>query len=152
MSKTPWVSYRGRGFWAYSFGLGALLGRVVDEFDNRYPDVDQDLLRQDCCMAIEVGGSGLGFEIGREWTVKDLERFAECLSDACVKLESEPTITLEQTEAFGSRLEKSETATAPIVELGRAIQALMSGDLPEPPAGRMWMYGAPEGRITLAHG
>jgi hypothetical protein len=42
-----------------------------------------------------------------------------------------------------------EVHTAPIVELGRAIIELVSGELPEEPDGKFWFYGTPDGRQTL---
>ena len=37
----------------------------------------------------------------------------------------------------------------PVVELGRAIIELVSGELPEAPEGKFWFYGTPTGRQTL---
>ena len=31
--------------------------------------------------------------------------------------------------------------TAPVIELGRAFIELVSGELPERPAGKIWIYG-----------
>jgi hypothetical protein len=39
--------------------------------------------------------------------------------------------------------------TGPIVELGQAIIALVAGELPEAPDGKIWFYGTPTGRETL---
>ena len=36
--------------------------------------------------------------------------------------------------------------TAPVIELGRAFIELVSGELPEPPAGKIWIYGTETGR------
>ena len=56
--------------------------------------------------------------------------------------------------AAGGRLahfssQRTEVLTAPIIELGRAIIALMSGNLPRPPKGETWFYGTPTGRSTI---
>jgi hypothetical protein len=42
-----------------------------------------------------------------------------------------------------------EILTAPIIELGHAIIALVSGSLPRPPKGVAWFYGTPSGRSTI---
>jgi len=42
----------------------------------------------------------------------------------------------------------SEVATGPVVELGRAIIALVRGDLPEAPKGEAWFFGVPPGSST----
>lgn len=39
--------------------------------------------------------------------------------------------------------------TAPVVELGRAILALVEGTLAAPPSGTAWFYGVPQGRTTI---
>ena len=36
--------------------------------------------------------------------------------------------------------------TAPVIELGRAFIELVSGELPVPPAGKIWIYGRETGR------
>ena len=36
--------------------------------------------------------------------------------------------------------------TAPVIELGRAFIELVSGELPEPSAGKIWIYGTETGR------
>jgi hypothetical protein len=36
--------------------------------------------------------------------------------------------------------------TTPVIELGRAFIELVSGELPEPPAGKIWIYGTETGR------
>jgi hypothetical protein len=42
-----------------------------------------------------------------------------------------------------------EVLTAPVVELGRAMIALLLGELPEAPKGEAWFYGTPDGRSTI---
>ena len=42
-----------------------------------------------------------------------------------------------------------EVETAPVIELGRAIITMMSGELPEPPEGTIWLYGTVKGRDTI---
>jgi len=39
--------------------------------------------------------------------------------------------------------------TAPVVELGRAMMALLSNELPEAPKGEAWLFGTPDGRSTI---
>ena len=43
----------------------------------------------------------------------------------------------------------SQFPTATVVELGRAIQALLSGTLPPAPEGTWWFYGVETGRSTI---
>lgn len=43
----------------------------------------------------------------------------------------------------------TEVLTAPVVELGGAIITLISGELPEAPDGKIWLYGTATGRETL---
>jgi hypothetical protein len=43
----------------------------------------------------------------------------------------------------------TEVFTAPVVELGKAIIALVRRELPEAPYGKTWFYGTPDGRRTI---
>ena len=43
----------------------------------------------------------------------------------------------------------TEVLTAPVVELGQAMIALVCGQLTPAPKGQIWLYGTPEGRQTL---
>ena len=43
----------------------------------------------------------------------------------------------------------TDVLTAPVVELGRAIIQLVSGELRDAPDGKFWFYGTPTGRQTL---
>ena len=47
------------------------------------------------------------------------------------------------------RSNAKELRTAPVVELGRAIVALLLDQLPTPPKSEAWFFGAPEGRSTI---
>ena len=42
-----------------------------------------------------------------------------------------------------------EALIGPIVELGQAIIALVAGELPEAPDGKIWFYDTPTGREML---
>jgi hypothetical protein len=43
----------------------------------------------------------------------------------------------------------NQVFTAPAIELGRAIIALLFGELPEAPKGEVWIFGTPMGRSTI---
>ena len=42
-----------------------------------------------------------------------------------------------------------EVLTAPVIELGCAMIALLSGQLPEAPKGKAWFFGVPGGDSTI---
>jgi hypothetical protein len=43
----------------------------------------------------------------------------------------------------------NQVPAAPVVKLGRAMIALLLGDLPEAPKAEAWFFGAPDGRSTI---
>src|SRR5208282_5292365 len=107
-----------------------------------------------------VAHSGVHFRLRTHARLKlvgraaaNLRRLAE---DACARLAARESIPAEEIVRW-HLLEDlrifprgaTEVLTAPVVELGRAIIALLSGRLPEAPEGKHWFYGTPTGRETL---
>ena len=71
------------------------------------------------------------------------------MEDACARLAKRASIPAEEIVGWPilDNLHivprgASEVDTTSIIELGRALIELVSGDLPEPPDGKIWIYGA----------
>src|SRR5205823_4830666 len=91
-----------------------------------------------------------------DWSVERREAFISLAEDACSRLGSRESIPAAEIVEWplleGLRIfprGATEVFTAPVIELGRAIIALVSGDLPEAPPGMNWFYGTPVGRQTI---
>lgn len=82
--------------------------------------------------------------------------FVSLAEDACAKLAKRELISANEIVAWplfdDLRIYPrgaTEVFTAPVIELGRAVIALVSGTLPEPPKRKAWLYGTEDGRETL---
>jgi hypothetical protein len=158
LSKKQAVSFRDRDdwFWAYDVGLGVLLKHLIDVATEGEADPWVDRVLAEWRTTIEVAGSGLGLDLGIGWSALEVDRFLEMVDKACDALscrEGIPAAEIQSWSVFANVQNPARGAamvhTAPVIELGRAIQALVHGTLPEPPPGVCWFYGTPEGRIVL---
>jgi hypothetical protein len=106
-------------------------------------------------MTAAINDYGLDIEPG--WPTEQLQAFIELANQACNALASREGFTAAEIAAWPPVLDKwgieirgeDVVYTAPIVELGRAIIALVQGSLPPPPEGKDWYYGHPGGRVAL---
>lgn len=159
MSKTKFVAYgdwsQAPGFWAYDVALNVFLKYLIDAAqaneqantawlssaisDWRVACVPDFMLRLDA-----------------NWSSEQRQTFLDLAEEACAKLAARESIPAEEIVSWPILDDiriftrgATEVFTAPVVELGRAIIALVRGELPEAPEGQIWLYGAPEGRQTI---
>jgi hypothetical protein len=97
-----------------------------------------------------------GLTLGEEWSSAQRHIFIELADAACKKLATRESIPVEEIASWPLKDDlrifprtAKEVLTAPVIELGRAIIALVSGELPRPPEGEAWFYGTPTGRSTI---
>jgi hypothetical protein len=88
-----------------------------------------------------------------------IETFVAIVEEACSRLEQRRAIPAPEIEAWNILDGQGvfprgaiQVATAPVVELGRAIIALVRGSLPDAPPGTQWLYGTETGRQTIRAG
>jgi len=143
------------GFWAFDVALDVFLKHLIDAAEASgqadTPWLSDEILswRYAC-----VPDYGLTFET--DWSEQQRQTFLALAEKACTKLAARVSIPAEEIVSWeileGVRLYTrgdAEVLTAPVAELGRAIIALVSGELPEAPQGELWFYGLPEGRQSL---
>lgn len=89
--------------------------------------------------------------LDEHWSAEERNTFAVLAEEACVALASRDFIASEEIVSWpfvdDLRIHPrgaKEVRTAPVIELGRAIIALILGEL-----SKIWLYGAPNGRDTL---
>jgi hypothetical protein len=158
MGRTQFISCGGEideGFWAYDVAVGLLLKHLIDqarEHLHRSPWLSECI--EQWRVTALVSDYALCF--GPAWTDEQRDLVHALIGKACRELEKSPAITAEVASSWkildgaGIALRNAlEFPTAPVVELGRAIQALMEGTLPRPPQGTWWLYGCEDGRTTL---
>ena len=156
MSKTQYVEYRTKGFWAYDVALGIFLKHLIDaaqasdQTDVAWPSSSIAWWRVVACI------SDYGLTLDADWSAAQRETFIALAEHACSNFARRVAIPTEEISGWpllddARILTRGETAvcTAPIVELGRAIIALVRGDLEDAPSGTAWFYGAPGGRRTI---
>ncbi len=155
VSQTKFIEYGEQGFWAYDVAQNIFLKHLIDAAeasDQAQTDWLSDAIsdwRVSC-----VPDYGLTLETS--WTSAQKQTFVDLASDACARLATRESIPAGEI-AFWPILDdlrldpRGTTAvfTAPIVELGHAIIALVLGELPNAPEGETWLYGTPEGRQTI---
>ena len=156
MSKTQFVDYGTQGFWAYDVALGVFLKHLIDAAEAsdhaRTPWLSSAISswRRVACV------SDYGLTLDADWSAEQRQAFIALAEDSCSSLAKRDSIPAEEIAAWPLLDDlrifprgATEVATAPVVELGRAIIALVSGNLPEAPHGTAWLYGTPEGRRTI---
>lgn len=156
MSKTPYVSYGGIGFWAYDDALTVLLKHLVQAAK------ESDLAETPwlagaisyCSNVACIPDLGLALET--TWSADQRQRFLAVVEKACGKLGERPSIPASEIEGCLLAVDlppielrsDHDIPTAPVIELGRAIASLVSCELPEAPEGFAWCYTF-EGRETI---
>ena len=156
MSKTQFVRYGSRGFWAYDVALGIFLKHLIDtavvsdQANTPWLSSAISSWREVACI------SDYGLTLDPNWSVAQRQIFIALAEGACSTLAARESIPAEEIVAWPLLEDlhifprgKPEVFTGPVVELGRAIIALVSEDLPEAPPGQDWFYGTPTGRGTI---
>ena len=156
LSQRQYVEHGARGFWAYDVALGVFLKYLVDaaqasnQADAAWLSTSIAWWRVVACI------SDYGLTLDVDWSDAQRQTFIALAEHACSSLAKRAAIPAEEISGWPllddvENFTRGETAvsTAPIVELGRAIIALVSGNLPDAPEGTAWFYGTPTGRRTL---
>ena len=159
MTSKQYVEYRDRGFWAYDIALGILLKHVIDIAEPLAATPDSEWLASAVSdWRVPAAISDYGLEIDKNWSATQLDVFVNLFHRACRSVDEREAIEAEEIESWtmldGLHLSSRgapKVFTAPVVELGRAIIALVEGTLPVAPSGTAWFYGVPQGRTTIGN-
>ena len=156
MSKTQFVRYGTQGFWAYDVALGIFLKHLIDAAEVSDQAKSSWLSEAISGWRAVACISDYGLTLDAQWSAERRQAFLTLAEDACSRLAKRSAIPAEEIVAWplldDLRMDSrgaAEVLTAPVVELGRAIIALVSGELPEAPPGETWLYGTPVGRQTI---
>jgi len=155
VSKTKYVEYAGCGFWTYDVGLGVFLKHLIDaaeasdEAGTAWLSTAMSSWREAACIP------DIGLTLDAGLSAEQRQTFVALAEDACARLANRASILAEEIVAWPMLDDlrifprgAPEVDTAPVVELGRAFIALVSGELPEAPDGKIWIYGTETGRQT----
>lgn len=156
MSKSQYVEYAKRGFWAYDVALGIFLRHLIDEAEKSDDARTEWLSTAISSWRVVACISDYGLTLGASWSETERRTFVALMEGACARLEERASIPAAEIVAWPLLNDlhifprgATEVFTAPVVELGRAMIALVSGRLPEAPDGEAWLYGTETGRQTL---
>ena len=156
MSATQVVKYAGRGFWAYDVAVGVLLKYLLDAAQKSGQAHTTWLSEAMSDWRVWAVVSDCGFTLGEHWSAEQRKVFIALTEQACVELASRNSIPAEEIVSWPFvdhfRIDPrgaKQVHTAPVAELGRAIIALLLGELPEAPKGEAWFFGTLDGRSTI---
>jgi hypothetical protein len=156
MSKTQLVMFGSNRFWAYDVSLGVFLKHLIDAAEAREQSNEGWLSSAVSEWRSVAGISDFALMLPSEWSAKQREAFITLAEEACERLATRESIPAGEIVSWPlleglmvSPRGTTDVPTPPIVELGRAIISLISGQLPEAPKGQIWYYGTPTGRQTI---
>jgi hypothetical protein len=158
MSKTLYVEFRDRGFWAFDVVSGIFLKHLVDATAPRLA------VQRDAWLAEAVDRwrfnavvSDCGLFLDDDWSPEQVQSVKEIATAACNLLSNRSEISAEEMsswplldgEGVFARGYASVT-TDSAIRLGQAIIQLLDGSLPEAPQGTWWFFGTEDAPRTLA--
>lgn len=145
-----------RFFWAYDVAAGVFLKHLIDEAEASVHANEPWLSKAVSSWRVQASITEFGLTLEEEWSSAQRAIFIELAEDACKKLEIRESIPAKEVASWPMTdklrifpRSATEVLTAPIIELGRAIIALVYGNLPPSPKGEAWFYGTPTGRSTI---
>jgi hypothetical protein len=159
VAATWLVECEGQGFWADEVALAVFLKHLIDaaeaseQANAPWLVVAVSAWRTVAC----IPAFGLSFD--DSWFEEQCHTFVSLAKQACARLSLRDSISPEEIAEWQIHEDlrifppgATEVRTAPVVELGRAIIALVRGELSQAPVGQSWFYGTPAGRQTLKRG
>ena len=156
MSETKPVRYAGRGFWAYDISLGVLTKHLLDAAEKsgeaHAPWLSEAMSQWRQWDVI----SAVGLKFDEHGSAEQRKTVIALMGQACTALGTRRSIPVDEIVSWPfaddvrifPRAAK-EVLTAPVIELGCAMIALLSGQLAEAPKGKAWFFGVPDGDSTI---
>jgi hypothetical protein len=156
VSATKPVTYADRGFWAYDVAAGVFLKYLIDAAQASREANTQWLSEAVSSWRVWAAISDWGVTLDEHWSADQRKIFIALAEEACAALATRDAIPRHEITSWhlvdDLRIDPrgaTEVLTAPVIELGRAIIALLCDELPEAPKGEAWFYGTPSGRSTI---
>jgi hypothetical protein len=156
MTATKGIEFEGRFFWAYDVAAGVFLKHLIDEAEASEHADEPWLSKAVSSWRLQAAITEFGLTLEEGWSIAQRAIFIELAEAVCKKLEKRESIPAKEVASWPMTdklrifpRSATEVLTAPIIELGRAIIALVSGNLPPSPKGEAWFYGTPTGRSTI---
>jgi len=156
LSRTKYVDYADRGFWAYDVALGVFLKHLIDAAEGS-DQADTGWLSIAIANWRETAAiSDIGLTLDADWSVAQRQTFIDLTGHACTSLAKRESLPADEIIAWplldDLRIHArgvTELPAGPVIELGQPIIGLVAGTLPEAPIGTAWLYGTDRGRETI---
>jgi hypothetical protein len=156
MTATKGIKFEGRFFWAYDVAAGVFLKYLIEEAETSVYANEPWLSGAASLWRVQAAVTEFGLTLDEQWSSAQRQVFMRLAEAACNKIASRESIPAEEVASWPLvddlhifPRSNSGILTTPIIELGHAIIALVSGTLPRPPKGEAWFYGPPSGRKTI---
>ena len=157
VSATQIVKYAGRGFWAYDVAVGIFIKHLLDAAEKSGEAHRPWLSKAMSDWRVQAVVMERGFTIDERWSAEERDAFIAMAEQACAAIATREFIPVAEIVGWPfvddlrifPRTAAREIRTAPIVELGRAMVALLFDRLPAAPRGEAWFFGTPDGRSTI---
>jgi hypothetical protein len=157
MSKTVYVEFRERGFWAFDVVSGVFLKFLIDVAATQHDLADQPWLAvaiKDWRIHAVVSDFALCFD--SEWSERQMRIVTELANIACAELSKRDSISASEIESW-EMIDDFRIfprglpglATVWPIRFGRAVIELLNGSLPDPPKGTSWYFGIEDSPTTL---
>jgi hypothetical protein len=156
MTATKGIDFEGRFFWAFDVAAGVFLKYLIDQAESGEHADEPWLSEAVSRWRVQAAITEFGLTLEEQWSSVQRQIFIKLAEGACEQLATRESIPAEEVAGWplvndlhiGTGGAK-EVLTAPVIELGHAIIALVSGKLPRPPKGEAWFYGLPTGPSTI---
>jgi hypothetical protein len=156
MSQTISVRWADRGFWAYDVAVDVFLKYLIDAAQASGDANTPWLSEAVSSWRVWAVVPDFGVTLDGRWSAEHRKTFIALAEEVCTALAATDSIPAREIASwtFVDELRihprgAEEVLTAPVIELGRAIIALLCGELPEAPKGEAWFFGTPSGRSTI---
>jgi len=156
MTATKGIEFGNRFFWAYDVAAGVFLKHLIDEAEASEQAGSSWLSEAVSHWRVQAAVTECGLTLEEEWSSAQRQTFIELAERACKKIATRESIPAEEIASWplvdDLRIfprSANDVLTVPVIELGHAIIALVSGNLPPSPKGEAWFYGTPTGRSTI---
>ena len=138
MSQTLSVTYGDRGFWAYDFAVGVFLKYLIDAAQASGEANTPWLSEGVASWRVWAVVSDYGLTLDGRWSAEQRKTFIALAEQARATLATKDSIPAKEITSwpFVDDLRifprgANEVFTEPVIELGRAIVALLNGELSE---------------------
>lgn len=149
MSRSMFVQYRDRGFWAYDVVLHVFLKHLIDVAAPRATEPEHAWLAEAVAQwRVYACLTDFGFSINEEWSEDRIELVVSLCEEASGKVGDRESIGSEEIKAWPIHdhmridpRDEEQVPTRPVVRIGWAIIGLVRGTLGPPPPNCWWFYG-----------